>query len=415
MVDSTNLLFSLAILMLSARVLEEIAERIGQPALMGDVIAGILLGPAVAGVLSPTNGVLEFFGTLGVVFLLLLAGLEVGIRKIEKVSTEAAIISIVCAVLAILLGYCVGRYVLGYGPVLAGLMGIALSTTASAIGVEVLEERGMLFSRVGRILVSAGVFDDIIALGAITMFFSAITASGEAPVVIIGLVSKIFFFFAGSYLFGYYLIPRILRMAKKMKSPEAPFGVSLLLVLAYAAMAEYMGLHAVIGAFVAGLALNKYMNEKEKWWFEKDIKSLAEGFFAPIFFVLVGASLSLEGLVEAPVVVLIVLAAAFISKFSGGYLVTRMMGGGHHESLAVGSGMAVRGSVALVVVHMAQKYMSSLPGIGEGVAHIATIIVTVVLLVNLIAIPMLEWSLSKIREHKRNRMLEKVFPRMRKK
>ena len=392
-----NFLITLAIILIVARICEETATRLNQTAVVGNLIAGIILGPILFNIISP-NETLEFFGLLGVMFLMVLAGLEVNLKDLKLITGAAAIIAIFSSIIPIISGILLGLF-FGMNIFESIIIGIAISITASIVTAEILRDLRFMKKKIGETLITVGVLNEIISLFSITVLISAlkytsiIDSLGAHDIQIMKLGT----FFIISIIFGYYIFPEIMKYSKKMKSIESSFAISIILIIAFAGVAEYFGLHSLIGAFIAGLSLNHYMTKKrKKEIFEEDIRSFAEGFMTPIFFVLIGATISFSGILINPYFLIGLIIIAIVSKFIGGYI-GAFIGGIHDKKVctAIGTGIIVRGSVTLVVAHIIKNIALESPQILPNADLIVSSIKIMVLVLNIIIPPVFKKTLYK--------------------
>ncbi len=395
-----NTLAMLTLILIVSRIFEEISERCKSPALLGDILAGFLLGPAVLNLVH-TNGTLEFLGLIGVIFIMVLAGIEVNLKKAEKISFSAAVIAIFAVAVPMSMGIATAL-LFKMNIIEAAIIGISLSITASAIVAEILEELKAITTKVGETLIVAGIFDDIIGLISITvLLYSVEKASPNAS--IFSYFTNIAIFFIISAFIGYYIFPKLMEHTDKMKSPQAKFSVALILILTFVAFADTVGMSAIIGAFIAGLAINHYMNRKDKTGFEKDIKAMSEGFMTPIFFVLLGASINIAGFHNNTLFFIAIITVAFTGKLLGGAIGAYITKYNSGECLAIGSGMATRGAVTLVVVHIAHRLANENPILVPNIELICSTIIASVFFVNLINIPLLRFSINNTKKREQQK------------
>ena len=381
-----NFLLMLAIILIVARICEEIAARLNQTSIVGNLMAGILLGPMFLNILAP-NEILEFFGLLGVMFLMVLAGLEVNLKDLKSITGTAIMVTIFSTIIPLTTGIIIGL-LFSMNIFESIIIGVAISITASAVTVEILEATGQIRKKIGETLITAGILNEIISLFMITAMISALKYTsvlqslGAYELHFMRLIT----FFLISIIFGYYIVPEIMKHTKKMKSIESSFAISIILIITFAGVAEYFSLHALIGAFIAGLSLNHYMiKNRKKEIFEEDIRSFSEGFMTPVFFVLIGASISLTGLLIHPLFTLTLILVAIISKFIGSFI--GAISAGIHdikESTSIGTGMVIRGSVTLVVAHIIKNIALESPEILPHADLIISSLILMVLVINVI-------------------------------
>lgn len=395
-----NILFLLALILIVSRVFEEIAARLNQPAMIGNILTGVLLGPAFLNVLV-SSSILEFFGLLGVMFLMVLAGLEVNLKDLKTITGTASMVAIFGSLIPLGTGIALGL-LFGMNIFEAAMIGVAISITASIISIEMLEQIGCMRKKIGETLITAGVLNEIISLFTMTALISALgyTSVIESLGAFDLHFMRLTLFFLMSIIFGYYIFPVIMKHATKMKSIESTFAISIILIISFAGVAEYFGLHALIGAFIAGLSLNHYMKKKRnKKIFEDDIRSFAEGFMTPIFFVLIGASISLSGILINPYFTIALLIVAILSKYIGG-IIGAVVAGTHNikEGNAIGIGIIARGSVTLVMVHIIKNIAIESPNILPHADMIVSSLILMVLIVNVLVPPAFRKALGKTKK-----------------
>ena len=361
-----DLLFTLLILLLVTRAFGEASVRLGQPALLGELLAGIALGGLAAllsddvAVLSdlPDDEVFNAFTDLGVFFLMLLAGVELRATDLAEGSGR----SLAVAACGFLLP-------LGVGAGMAWLLlpdsdlrlaqslfvGTALAITAIPTTVRVLMDLGKLHSAVGRTIVSAAIIDDVLSL-LLLAFLTGLITSGEAPgaLDLITLFARVALFVAAAIVVSRLVVPRVGRVVASLKTGEFEFTSLLLAGFAFALLAELLELHFILGAFIAGLLFERRIAGEEIYEeVRKRISAVTIGFLAPIFFASVGMRLDLVALTEATGFVLLLLLVAFLTKLIGAGVPAYFLGLSRRESLAVGVGMSARGAVELIIADVA--------------------------------------------------------------
>ena len=342
-VGVADLLLDLFIVLLAAKVGDEIARRVGVPPLVGEILAGVVVGPSVLGVVAPTE-VLEVFAELGVVFLLFWVGLETRISELREVGRAALLVGVLGVALPFAGGLGIG---IGMGEDTATTVFLAAALVATSVGITsaVLVDLGVLATRASRTILGAAVVDDILA-----MLFLAVAvglASDEGVdaasigVVILLAVAFVAFFALG----GTAVLRRRPQLLHAPRFAESPFLPAVLLCLGLAAFAAQIGLAAIIGAFLAGLMVAE---TKEQHPVEDEIAPLY-AFFPPFFFVFIGTELDLGALADAGTLALlvVVIAVAAATKFAGGWIGARSLGS--REAAFVGVGMIPRGEVGIIV------------------------------------------------------------------
>lgn len=353
-----QLFVSIIIILVAARVLGEIFQRIRQPPLVGEILAGVVIGPSILGLVVPSAD-LQVLANLAVFFLMFLTGLEMNPQEIRKAGKSAIAISL----LAFFVPLLAGTYVsLLFGlPVVQSLfMGLLLSITAVPVSAIVLMQFGILNSKLGNSVIAAAVINDIMSLIVLSILLQ-ITAEGGTEQLDVGSLAtsgvKIAAFLAGIFVFDIlfrksagWLPDRIGPYFRKLQTKEASFGVLLITTIAISLIAQDIGLHFIIGTFFSGLVVYKEMIGKHN--FNRVygiISAITFGFFAPIFFALIGIDFNAQSLFNTLPLLFVLLSVAIVSKVAAGYAGSRIAGFTHENSLAIGFLMNGRGMVELVI------------------------------------------------------------------
>ena len=341
--EAAGALTDVAIVLIAAKLGDELFKRIGQPAIIGEIIAGVLVGPAVLGFVELTD-VLEVFSELGVVFLLFWVGLETRLHEMREVGGIAARVGVAGVAVPFAGGLAVGL-ALGESTATSIFLGAALSATSVGITSAVLAELGALGSRVARTILGAAVIDDILALILVAV---AVGIAGEggvdvvAIIVALGLAGGFVAFFA---LGGVRLMQARPGLLQEPRFSESPLLPAVILCLVLAALAAEIGLATVIGAFLAGLIVAE---TKDQHPIEEEVEGLY-AFFPPFFFAAIGIELDIAAFVDAEVlgILAVVTLVAIITKLVGAGIGTR--GIPQSEARAISVGMVPRGEVGIIV------------------------------------------------------------------
>ncbi len=341
--EAAAALTDLAIVLIAAKLGDELFKRIGQPAIIGEILAGVLVGPAVFGFVELTD-VLEVFSELGVVFLLFWVGLETRLHEMREVGGTALRVGVAGVAIPFAGGLAVGL-ALGESTETALFLGAALSATSVGITSAVLAEMGALGSRVARTILGAAVIDDILALILVAVAVG-IAAEGGIDVVAIlvalGLAAGFLAFFA---LGGVRLMQARPGLLQEPRFSDSPLLPAVILCLVLAALAAEIGLATVIGAFLAGLIVAE---TKDQHPIEEEVEGLY-AFFPPFFFAAIGIQLDIGSFADAEVIGILALltAVAIVTKVAGARLGT--LGSPRSESWAISAGMVPRGEVGIIV------------------------------------------------------------------
>ena len=337
-----EIIVGLFVLFVAAKVGEEVFRRLRQPGVIGELAGGFLVGPFALGLVVPGETA-NVLAEIGVVILLFAVGLEIKTDELLHVGRPAAVTAVLGVVFPIAAG---SAYALltGESPATAAFVGLALAATSIGITSRVLAELGVLDRRFSRIIIGAAVIDDVLALILIGIVSGA--AEGDLSIATLGLVVGALGFVG----LGFAIARRARGVGREVFTwplfADTPLVPGFMLMLGLAILAGFIGLAAIIGAFVAGLIVAETEAQDE---IEHEIQPLAQ-VFAPFFFAVTGAQLDLGALLEPRLAVAAVVLAlvGILTKVLGGVIGARSAGS--WASLAVGVGMAPRGEVGIVVV-----------------------------------------------------------------
>ena len=340
--ETLDILVGLFILLLAAKVGEEVFRRLRQPGVIGELAGGFVVGPYALGLVVPGETA-TVLSEIGVVILLFAVGLEIKTDELLRVGRPALVTAVLGVILPIAAGagYAV---IAGEPPATAAFVGLALAATSIGITSRVLAELGVLDRRFARIIIGAAVIDDVLALILIGIVSGA--AVGDLGIATVGLIVGAVGFVALGFA--------IARRARGLKSEvftwplfaDTPLVPVFLVMLGLAIVAAFIGLAAIIGAFVAGLIVAETEAQDE---IEVEIKPLAS-IITPFFFAVTGAQLDLGALADPQLALAAIVLAVLgiITKVLAGLIGARSAG--RWSALAVGIGMAPRGEVGIVVV-----------------------------------------------------------------
>ncbi len=340
--ETLDILVGLFILLLAAKIGEEIFRRLGQPGVVGELAGGFVVGPYALGLVVPGETALVL-SEIGVVILLFSVGLEIKTDELLSVGRPAAVTATLGVIFPIAAG---AGYALltGGSPSTAAFVGLALAATSIGITSRVLADLGVLDRRFSRIIIGAAVIDDILALILIGVVSGA--ATGNLGLATLGLVVGALGFVG----LGFAIARRARGLPREVFTwplfADTPLVPVFLVMLGLAILAAFIGLAAIIGAFVAGLIIAETEAQDE---IEHDIKPLAS-IITPFFFAVTGAQLDLGALTEPQLAIAAVVLALLgvATKVAAGFI--GAWGSGRWSALTVGVGMSPRGEVGIVVV-----------------------------------------------------------------
>jgi Kef-type K+ transport system membrane component KefB len=343
-------LAEIAVILVAAKLAGELASHWGQPPVLGQLAAGLLMGFGLSLLNSPAleagNIEVRQLADLGVIVLMFLAGLETDWSQLKATGRTAFVTAWLGVIVPLAAGYAIG---IGFGlhPVEALFVGVILTATSVSITAQTLMELGSLQTIVGATILGAAVIDDVIGL---LVFSIAIVITGAEDTNVPMLVGSLGLFF----LISIFALPRviawIMQRADALRGAEAALAIALAVALMYGFAAASAGLAAITGAYIAGLLINLHNGYEE---LEDRVKVLAYGFFVPIFLVKTGMDARPAALGPALGFVVAATIVAIASKIVGCGLGARVSGLGSRQSLVVGVGMISRGEVALVVSSLA--------------------------------------------------------------
>lgn len=341
-----HFLFVLAVLLGTAKALGALARWIGQPAVLGELIAGVLLGISMADVVDAGNDTMRLLAEIGVVILLFEIGLETDLWKLLQVGGASATVAAVGVALPFVLGYLACR-LLGLGNLVAVVGGATLTATSVGITARVLSDLGRLDEPEGQVILGAAVLDDIIGL----VILSVVAGLAQGDDIGVASVAKItgvaFGFLAATLLLGRLVVPFLIRAAHRVNLPGTPTMFAVILAFSLASLAGAAGSAMIIGAFAAGLLVRDTPKADEVG---RGVAYLGY-FFVPIFFVSVGAAVDVTVFNplepenrQTLIMGSLLIAAAILGKFLAGYAAFWFKG----NKRIIGVGMIPRGEVGLI-------------------------------------------------------------------
>jgi len=393
---------ALAVLLGAARLGEWLAVRIGFQHAVGQIAAGVGLAALLphlgsqAGSIAASLDSVRFHDAISVaiLFVMLLAGIEIRPAAIVKNSGKAAIIALGGGVVPFLFGAIAVFALFPQSPdriALAAVAGLALTITAIPATVAILEEFGLLQKPLGVMLVAAALFDDILGLFAMALVLGIIAGEGAQTVQAAPLLLfKVIVFFALVVTFGRHLYPRLRGRLQAIDVAAAELSALVLAAVAIAALAEFLGLHWILGAFLAGLFFEPEQVGRQAYEDTKRVITVLEkAVFAPLFFASIGFGASLGAVAAAPGLLVLIIAIAIFGKLVGAGGAARLAGLSRRDSVLVGIGMGARGAVELVVLDIARK-----AGIFAGAEGLYAALVLTALLTTALAPVLLRLSLK---------------------
>ncbi|MDO9000189.1 MAG: cation:proton antiporter [Bacteroidota bacterium] len=359
----TNLL----ILLVTARIFGEIFERFKQPAMIGEIIAGIILGPSIFNLIHRTEDI-KVISELGIFLLVIIAGLEINIDDILKsLKGKNIIISLMAFFIPIFGGIAVG-YIFDQDIMTTVFIGLCVAITALPVSIRILMDLGKINSEVGQKIISIAIFDDVLALSILGVLLNI--KDTDMSVMSIVKAGSISFFklviFLSLLTFAYLLIKKVLRkgnyiqesldkLVSLLKGKEPLFALFFAFVLLFSTVTENLGLHFIVGAFFAAMLISGSLIGKDNLKaIETTTSNMAMGFLAPIFFAGIGLEFNISSISNIGLLVAVI-AVSYLSKIAGGYFGGTLAGLSKRVSLTLGVGLNARGIMELVIANIAYR------------------------------------------------------------
>jgi len=350
-----DILLSLLLLLVAARLAGEIAERGKVPALVGEILAGIALGPSLLGLVSPDAGI-GLLAELGIFFVVYEAALELTLADMKRSIREAGVYIALGAFSVPALGGTALGIALGLPFATAVFLGIALAFTALPVSIRILSDLNLIGTNFGRSLIAAALLCDVAGLALVGLLFNLAQSSGvDLPGVLLAVgkfaafmgllifVDRLFRYRHGAL--GSWLLERMDRFVTRGASFALPF----LIALGFAFLADFMGLHFVVGVFFGTLLVSEHViGERHVSDVRKATSAITMGFLGPVFFAFIGLTFVAASLGDT-LLVAAVLLAAVATKLVGGYLGAWWAAWPLRQRLAAGIGMNGRGAMELIV------------------------------------------------------------------
>jgi len=402
-------LSQIIVLLLFGRLLGELMQQVGQPSVMGQLIAGIVLGPSAFGWIFPDlqhalfprtpeqKAMIEGISQFGILLLLLLTGMETDLRLVRKVGKAAISISISGVAVPFICGFTLGQFMPDWllphpdQRLLTSLfLGTALSISSIKIVAAIVREMGFTRRNLGQVIVASAICEDTIGWVIIAITFS-LAEAGTIDLISVGKsVLGTAVFLLASFTVGRRIVFFLIRWTNDNFRSEFPVVTVILVIMGIMALiTHFIGVHTVLGAFIAGVLvgespiLSKHIDEQ--------VRGLILGFFMPVFFGMAGLSTDLTVLRDPNLLVmaLVLIAIASVGKFAGAFIGGTVGGLTQRESLALACGMNARGSTEVIVASIGLS-------MGALSQNLFTMIVAMAVITTMAMPPMLRWGLARV-------------------
>ena len=377
----------LSVILLATLIGGQFSARLKLPAVVGELLAGIIVGPAVLNLVQPT-GIIKVFSDIGVIFLMFLAGLDSDLKTLKRLLRPSVLVAGFGMIVPIIIAYFTG-ILFAFSQVESLFLGLTFSATSVSISVAVLQEMGRIQGKEGMTILGAAVADDLLSILLLSIV-SGLTGvsepgSNKDKDLILSLLTQAAFLILLVFV-SVYVIPRLINLSQRLTLPVPETLVAMIIVVLASWGAEKVGLSNVIGAFFAGLALNRTSAQKT---LKKNFTVIGYSSFIPIFFVSIGLNMSIKGILNDFILFFVLVIGSVFSKLVGAGLGAKIAGFSNSSALLVGTGMVSRGEMALVVAQMGLTNHLLAPAAYSTV--IGAIIMTTV-----VSPFLLKWSISKM-------------------
>ncbi len=408
--DVLVLLVQLAVLLLTARLLGELASRLGQPTVVGEILAGILLGPSLLSGLVPALGewlvphtevqgyLLETISMLGVMFLMLITGLETDIGLIRRQARSAVGIALGGLVLPLALGFLLGQLLpddLLVDPqqrfVFALFLATAMAISAIPVIAKVLIDLGLTRRDIGQTIIASAMIDDTVGWIILSIVIGIASSGAVSAGGVLQSVLSVLALMLVSFTLGRWLVRRLLNLTQeRLKIRDKILSLVVLLMFVWGAFSQALGLEALLGAFVIGIVFSTMPKVNPD--VIHTLESITFGIFSPIFFAVAGLKVSAMHLLEPRLILItaVIIGVATLCKFAGVYTGARVVGKNDHwTALFYGAGLNARGSMGIIVASI---------GLSLNVLtqDMFSMIVVMAVITSLMAPFIMRWALTRI-------------------
>jgi Kef-type K+ transport system membrane component KefB len=346
-------LLNLVLVLLAAWIGGNVATRFGYPSVLGELIAGILLGPPLIGLLEP-NEATKVLAQVGVLLMMLYVGLEINFSDVKRASWPGFLAAIGGFIMPAVMGYALS-HAFGFDFIASLFIGMAMGVTALVVKSRILLELNILDTRISHVMMVGSLITDTLCL----IIFAGILSLSEVGTLnfteIALILLRVTLFFVVTWFVGLRIVPRLYAWLQSRNINGRTFNATLILLIAFlfAEAAELVGLHGVIGTFLAGLYLREAIaSRKLSHDMTGLVKDVSLGFLAPIYFVTAGFQVSFGVFREDLALLLLLITAAVVGKIIGTALFYLPSGYGWREGIVIGAGMNGRGVVEIIIANI---------------------------------------------------------------
>lgn len=357
-----NTLFVIFIALLLAYVISEIFRRFSLPRVVGQILAGIVLGIPIIKSNLFTNDALSVFSfitNIGIILLFFFVGLEINLKSFRKNFKESSLIAVFNTLLPLVSAFLAGKFLFHFNNITSVIIGISVSVSSQAISLDILEEMKILKSRIGSLIIASGTVDDIFELLLISLILFFFHSAALAQASFQKLILNVLIFVAFIALSRVLLIPFALKVFERDKSKSTLFMGALIIVLLMSYLSELFGIGSLIGALIAGVLVRQTLltGEDRRPWRKNEISHsihiISFGFLIPLFFVNVGLNTSFSTLPSSLLLVAVLLGIDILGTLIGTIIGIMLSKGTLTEGLIVGWGVIPKGDTELVIATLA--------------------------------------------------------------
>ena len=386
-----ELILELAIILFASKIAGDISVKLGQPSVLGKLLIGVILGPAVLGIVSDSKTLAEL-SQIGVILLMFIAGMETDLNEFKRTWKAATFVGISGIIVPLFAGYLAG-ILMNMTTIESLFLGLLLSATSVSISVQALKELNKIQSKEGTAILGAAVIDDVVVIIALAFLMSM--AGGEVNLSM--MIIKKVVFFAGAILVAWKGVPWLLKKFAPLRVTESLVSGSLIICFMFAYAAELTGVAGIIGAYIAGVAISQTGYHKQIF---KKVETISYSIFVPVFFTSIGVAVSFDGISQNFGLIIGLSILAILTKLLGAAAGAKLARFSWKSSLGIGAAMVSRGEVALIIATLGleTKLVSQ---------DIFAVLVVVVLVTTIVTPPMMKYFFN--HREKRSEMKSTTF------
>ena len=357
-------LFAIFIALAFAYILSEAFRLLKVPRVVGQIMAGVVLGIPIiknAFFTEDISSAFDFITNIGIILLFFFIGLEINIKQFRKNFKESSLIAVFNTIIPLIAGFLVGKFLFGFNSITSLIIGISVSVSSQAISLDILEEVKLLKSKIGNLIIESGTVDDVFELllvSTILIIFNAVTfGQSSLQKLVFDVVAFVFIII----IFRVSLIPFALKVFEKDKSQSTLFMGALIIVLLMSYIADVLGIGSLIGALIAGILVRHTLltGADRKPWRKNELSHsmhiISFGFLIPLFFVNVGLKTNIGEISSNLFLIFVLIIIDVLGTLAGTIIGVMLSKGTFGEGMIVGWGVLPKGDTELVIATLALK------------------------------------------------------------